>query len=149
MRAMKSWTFALVAALLACMLHMMAAYEDDDVSNNAVDSKSNLFKQQQHFDDKQLTHEKDSKHGLMAGHPLLSGFAVPALMLFLLGVLQKNGEEGANRQKRSTGNAWTQNLRKILGNVQKALDTYEHLEEEFSNDIDLSKKSPMHFQDHE
>jgi len=80
---------------------------------------------------------------------LLSGFAVPALMLFLLGVLQKNGEEGANRQKRSTGNAWTQNLRKILGNVQKALDTYEHLEEEFSNDIDLSKKSPMHFQDHE
>ena len=56
---------------------------------------------------------------------------------------QSGKNEGTNgvhgRNKRSSPSAgWTQNILKVLGNVQKAIEKYQHLEDEIINDLDES-----------
>jgi len=63
----------------------------------------------------------------------------------LASVLTNGKNEGQNgvhgRSKRSSpSHAWTQNILKVLGNVQKAIEKYQHLEDEIINDLDESVK---------
>lgn len=45
------------------------------------------------------------------------------------------------RSKRSSPSAnWSQNILKVLGNVQKAVEKYQHLEDEIVNDLDDNVK---------
>ena len=65
--------------------------------------------------------------------------------LFIISHTQSGKNEGTNgvhgRNKRSSPAAgWTQNILKVLGNVQKAIEKYQHLEDEIINDLDESVK---------
>ena len=58
-------------------------------------------------------------------------------------------DEGTNgvhgRSKRSSPSAgWSSNILKVLGNVQKAIEKYQHLEDEIINDLDESVKREFH-----
>ena len=45
------------------------------------------------------------------------------------------------RSKRSSPSAnWSQSILKVLGNVQKAVEKYQHLEDEIVNDLDENVK---------
>jgi len=80
------------------------------------------------------------------GLELFNGLAMPVLFLLLISALTNLGTASipaaaagaagaAGRKKRSPIAGWSDNLRKILGNVQKALDKMQHFEEEIENDI--------------
>jgi len=76
------------------------------------------------------------------GLELFNGLAMPVLFLLLISALTNLGTASipaaaatAGRKKRSPIAGWSDNLRKILGNVQKALDKLQHFEEEIENDI--------------
>jgi len=49
------------------------------------------------------------------------------------GILQRNRRSAPSQQ-------WTQSILKVLGNVQKAIEKYQHLEDEIINDLDDSVK---------
>jgi hypothetical protein len=61
----------------------------------------------------------------------------------------KNEAASANglssRTKREApSNRWTSNILKVLGNVQKAIEKYQHLEGEIINDLDESVEREFH-----
>ncbi|RWS31818.1 hypothetical protein B4U80_02600 [Leptotrombidium deliense] len=83
--------------------------------------------------------------------PTVPVFLVMGLASIASALHHKGGEHSneINRKKRSPANAWTNNILKFLGNVQKAVEKYQHLEEEIVNELDeergkrdFSAKSP-------
>jgi len=67
-------------------------------------------------------------------------FLVMGIASAISAVAHKSEAEGMHgRGKREApSNRWTENILKVLGNVQKAIEKYQHLEGEIINDLDES-----------
>jgi len=50
---------------------------------------------------------------------------------------EQNGH-GVRSKREAPSSRWTSNILKVLGNVQKAIEKYQHLEGEIINDLDES-----------
>ncbi|XP_053207546.1 uncharacterized protein LOC128391643 [Panonychus citri] len=95
---------------------------EEETSDNALN-----------YDHKDVT----QRSGFMS---LIQDGTVPTFLVMGLATIAaaalSSKNEGKLRVRRSTDANWSNNLLKILGNVQKAVEKYQQLENEIANELD-------------
>ena len=117
--------------LIACVLIFARA---------SLASESAKRKSEDEMSDNALSYDhKDvsNRSGFMS---LIQDATVPTFLVMglatIAAALSSSKTEGKLRVRRSPTTNWSNNLLKILGNVQKAVEKYQQLENEIANELD-------------